>query len=348
VQFRLRTLFLAFVVLWSAMAAVGRGGIAVFAVEFVAAILVSRITTAKQALDLCFVLFILIFLLPIGIALLWPACGAARECARRMKCTNNLKQISLALYNYGKANGCYPPAYAADKNGRPMHSWRVLILPYAEGYDSLYKQYNFNEPWDGPNNKKLLASCPSFYVCPHNLGTSQGSCTSYVAVVGADAAWAGPRPRKINHMPMSSTVMLIEVIDAGIPWTQPKDLLLNDLSTPNVTPVPFCRYAYPESYFYHTSASKTNVGFADGSAQTWPAGFLASSLFPKALRIGGSDEIMQSDIAKFSWEPVRIHIHWANCVTFGMALAVWIGSTALLLFLAVRSRKRDKGSGIGD
>ena len=48
---------------------------------------------------------------------------------------NNLRKSRLALHNYHQANGCFPPAYIADKNGKPMHSWRVLILPYME-YDS--------------------------------------------------------------------------------------------------------------------------------------------------------------------------------------------------------------------
>ncbi len=45
---------------------------------------------------------------------------------------NNLKQISLALLNYENRYGTFPPAYVADKNGRPMHSSRVLILPCLE------------------------------------------------------------------------------------------------------------------------------------------------------------------------------------------------------------------------
>jgi hypothetical protein len=337
VQFRLRTMLLLFVVLWSAMAAFGLWGIAVFAIEVATAILISSITTAKQALKLCFVLFIFVILLPFLVALLLPACGAARENASHMKCIYNLKQISIALYNYHQANGCYPPAYIADNNGRPKHSWRVLILPYLD-YKDLYKQYNFNEPWDGPNNTKLFALCPSLYVCPHSLGMAQGSCTSYVAVVGADAAWAGSQPRKMTEMPPSSTVMFVEIIDAGIPWTQPKDLLIDDLSTPNATPVLFCRYAYADGYFYHKSSSKTNVALVDGSVHTWPAGFLKSSIFPKAFRIGGLAAVQQSDIERFSYDPFRIHIHWANCI----ALAVWLGSTGLLMLTAVRSRRKGK------
>src|SRR5204863_151662 len=80
----------------------------------------------------------------------------AHEAARRSNCKGELKQIGLALLNYREVYGCFPPAFIADESGRPMHSWRVLILPYID-HVSLYYEYRFDEPWDGPNNRKLSA-----------------------------------------------------------------------------------------------------------------------------------------------------------------------------------------------
>src|SRR5271168_5107175 len=51
---------------------------------------------------------------------------------RRTECKNHLKQLALAMHNYHDQYGSFPPAYIADKNGRPMHSWRVLLLPFLE------------------------------------------------------------------------------------------------------------------------------------------------------------------------------------------------------------------------
>ena len=83
----------------------------------------------------------------------------------------NLKEIQLALLNYESAKGSLPPAYIADATAKPMHSWRVLILPYL-GEMALYNKYNFNEPWNGPNNSKLAAQVPDvFRCCP-----SEGKC----------------------------------------------------------------------------------------------------------------------------------------------------------------------------
>src|SRR5262249_42952585 len=79
--------------------------------------------------------------------------------ARRSQCKNNLKQIGLAMFNYHDAYGCFPPAYIADADGRPMHSWRVLLLPFLDEA-ARYRKYRFDEPWDGPNNSELATSVP--------------------------------------------------------------------------------------------------------------------------------------------------------------------------------------------
>src|SRR5207248_2869881 len=78
----------------------------------------------------------------------------AREEARASQCLC-IKQIGLALLNYHDTYGSFPPAYVADATGKPIHSWRVLILPFME-QSSLYNAYSMAEPWDGPNNRKLL------------------------------------------------------------------------------------------------------------------------------------------------------------------------------------------------
>ena len=199
-QFRLSTLFLLFVVLWSSLAVFGGGGIVVFIIVVLTAVSIVRP-----------VYFLVLFGFLLLLGLLLPAISCAREAARRCACTNNIRQIALALLNYRQANGCFPPAYIVDKNGRPAHSWRVLILPYLEG-QTLYQQYNFNEPWDGPNNKKLLAGRPPMcFVCPSdgNIRISGTACTSYAAVVGADAAWPGKTSGKPTGDP-SQTILLVE------------------------------------------------------------------------------------------------------------------------------------------
>jgi hypothetical protein len=99
-------------------------------------------------------LLVLICCCGVLLGLLLPAVQSARETARRMQCANNLKQISLAMLSYEQQYHSLPPAFVADKNGRPMHSWRVLLLPYLD-CKPLYDAYHFDEPWDGPHNRAL-------------------------------------------------------------------------------------------------------------------------------------------------------------------------------------------------
>ena len=49
------------------------------------------------------------------------------------------------MQSYHQKHGCFPPAYIADENGKPKHSWRVLILPFM-GYGQLYSQYGSTSP----------------------------------------------------------------------------------------------------------------------------------------------------------------------------------------------------------
>ncbi len=77
---------------------------------------------------------------------------------------HNIRDLSMALHYYHAQHGSFPPAYIADENGNPMHSWRVLILPYIEERD-LYDQYDFDEPWDGPNNSLLHDKVVDLFNC---------------------------------------------------------------------------------------------------------------------------------------------------------------------------------------
>src|SRR5437588_6801844 len=102
------------------------------------------------------------------VALLLPAVQAAREAARRAQCTNNLKQIGLAMHNYHSSNNCFPPAFTTDRDGKPLLSWRVLLLPYLE-CSSLYANFHLDEPWDSPHNRPLVNQMPSVFACPSDL-----------------------------------------------------------------------------------------------------------------------------------------------------------------------------------
>lgn len=163
----------------------------------------------------------------VAVALSVPIVRHLRHGANRASCLGlRIGMIAFACQNYESVHGRFPPAFIADEHDVPMHSWRVLILPYLghEGL-SLYKRYNFSEPWNGPNNRLLAKDMPDVYRCPAR-GGSRGVTTSYVAVVGPRTAWPGTRGRASYEITdaMSSTLLIVEVADSNIHWMEPRDM----------------------------------------------------------------------------------------------------------------------------
>ncbi|MBO0698769.1 MAG: DUF1559 domain-containing protein, partial [Zavarzinella sp.] len=101
---------------------------------------------------------------PLCIGLLLPAVQKVREAANRQVSHNNLAQIGLAMHGYDITRGELPHN-SFDPDGKPLLSWRVHILPYI-GENGLYQQFKLDEPWDGPNNIKLLNQMPNVYADP--------------------------------------------------------------------------------------------------------------------------------------------------------------------------------------
>ena len=165
-------------------------------------------------------------------ALMLPAVQAAREAARRAQCMNNLKQISIALQNYHDTYNEFPPQYFADENGKPMHSWRVLILPFMQE-QALYDQYDFSEPWDGPHNSQLAARMPQAFRCPSDPATATGgTITSYVGVSGPGTMFNGPNSTRFSAITdgTSNTLMVVEFAGGGVHWMEPRDLDASQLT----------------------------------------------------------------------------------------------------------------------
>ena len=160
------------------------------------------------------------------LSLLMPTIQDNRVAPARVWCMNNMKQLAIALHNYHDTYDSFPPAYIADPTGKPMHSWRVLLLPQLEE-QALYNQYDFDEPWDGPNNSKLAASMPDVFACPGYKHQHQGHnySTSYVAITGRNSIWNGEKTTTfadITDKP-SNTLLLTECDEQLIPWMKPSD-----------------------------------------------------------------------------------------------------------------------------
>lgn len=277
---------------------------------------------------------IVLLVLLCGCCLLLPAFQAARESARRATCINNLKQLTLALHNYRDAHGCFPPAYIADADGKPMHSWRVLILPYME-QQALYVKYDFSEPWDGPNNRKLAGVSVSAYVCPSSKNSAiSAPKTDYVAVVGPSTMWVKDKAITLGEISDGAgyTIMLVEIANSDINWMEPRDLSFEEalrginpksgvgISSPHV---------WDNGYFYHDTAL-ANAAFADGTVHSLPEGLSAEML--EALLTVNGGEVVDEEMYDLYGLPARLNR--TNC----FALAALVVSVILLL---VRPRGRE-------
>jgi prepilin-type processing-associated H-X9-DG protein len=164
---------------------------------------------------------------------------------------NNMKQIGMAMINYADANGNYPPA-AIEKDGKPLLSWRVAILPYVE-QDALYRQFHLDEPWDSPHNLKLAKILPAVFQSPDSPGEGK---TRVMLFTGKGAAFDGGKKIRMAdiHDGTSGTILCVEAgPDKAVPWTKPEDLPFNPEK--------------PLAALGKVSAKGFNVAFFDGHVE---------------------------------------------------------------------------------
>ncbi len=157
------------------------------------------------------------------VLLMLPALRIAPEAGRRAHCTNNMKQITLGLLNYQSRYQAFPPAYTVDENGKPLHSWRTLLLPYIE-QTPLYERIDLTKPWNDPANANVFETPVAVYTCPTSRLVR--GYTTYLAVVGQDVCLLPTESRKLSDITddHAKTLMVIEVDkEHSVPWMAPTD-----------------------------------------------------------------------------------------------------------------------------
>jgi type II secretory pathway pseudopilin PulG len=168
-------------------------------------------------------LLVVVGVIVLLIALLLPTVRSAGPAARRSMCSNNLKHIGLALHTYTDTYGSLPPAYTVDAAGNRLHSWRTLILPFAE-QQLLYDKIDLTKPWDDPANQAAREAPIGVYQCP-SAALPQGS-TTYLAIVTPASAMPGATPLALADIAdgTGQTLLVFEVnAQHAVHWMDPTD-----------------------------------------------------------------------------------------------------------------------------
>lgn len=197
---------------------------------------------------------------PILVGLLLPAVARVKPATPKTMAQNNLKQLVLAMHSYaGCHEGRFPPAAVYSKDGRPLLSWRVLLLPFLEE-DTLYRKFKLDEPWDSPHNLALLSPMPSIFHIPTEEETSEVDvatgetrtvCQVFTGKGTAFETRDGPHFRNDFPNGTSNTILIVHAGKA-VPWTKPEDLIYED-----GMPLPPLGGVFPDG---------VHVGMADGTA----------------------------------------------------------------------------------
>ena len=120
-----------------------------------------------------------------------------------------------------------------------MHSWRVLFLPFID-QAPLYRSYRFDEPWDGPNNRKLADKALAVYNCPSDDHGGTGSPSDNDELRRHRRSRDGmARERHVAVSDISdgaaNTLLVVEIANSGIHWMEPRDLHLVQMA-PTINP----------------------------------------------------------------------------------------------------------------
>jgi hypothetical protein len=209
----------------------------------------------------------------------------------RGRTINNLKFMGLALHNFASVNGGRLPAAAIRNDGKPLLSWRVVILPYLEQF-RLYEKFRLDEPWDSPHNLALLNDTPDVYAPVIGRDRTPHS-TYYQAIVGPGALFNGEEgARIVDSMYVASPTLMIVEGARPVPWTKPEDVVY---AADKALPMLGGQFA-----------DGTYVSFADGSAR-----FLSRNIAPETIRalvMRGRDQAVSFD----NLGPWNRHREWTR------------------------------------
>jgi len=171
-----------------------------------------------------------------AVAVVWPMV-VRREHGKKIKsCSANMARIGMALMQYHQDYGAYPPPYIRDAKGKPLLSWRVLLLPYlGDGGQKVYASLDRTKAWNHPRNRSITSKPFALFTCP--LG--QPGKTNHMAITGRGTVFDPTRKTSKTNVKdgLARTICIVEVASSPIGWAEPVDLDINRISFKvNATP----------------------------------------------------------------------------------------------------------------
>lgn len=227
-QFSLSTIFLVFFFVAASLASFGVSGVMIAMIWGIAIIGFNKV--AHKSVGLIYLVIIIGFGIWVTPYLSQKSTQII-EAAHRGTCHNNLSKIGSALLNYEKIHGHFPPVIRYDKNGKPLYSWMVEILPQL-GYQEIFDRLHQEEPWNSPHNVRIIGGLriPEFF-CPSAIHNENDLSSNYVAIIGSGTIWREKEPLKIQDLSNAPacTVMVTECVNSGKHWAEPYRLTTEEV-----------------------------------------------------------------------------------------------------------------------
>ncbi len=266
-RFRLRTILWAFAVYASAASVFGPIRAALLAPVVVGFWAVRLEGVSNKASDV-----IKVFV-PVSLVLfiLVPAVFSAREAAGESVCFSRLKGIVIAVLDYKNRTGALPPSHTVDEQGKPLASWRALILP-SIGEQALANVIRYNEPWESPYNKPFTDTVIGNYRCWSDANDMIPHSTSYFAISDDRTLWSRAAGKMLSSVtdPLESTILVIEASGKNAPWAKPEDLTFDEAVDLLCGDSPYYMgsgHWHDHGFFYRPS-KVLHVGFANGNCRS--------------------------------------------------------------------------------
>lgn len=166
------------------------------------------------------VTFAVAALVAIAVVMLLPMFARSRVIGQQYQCKQNLDRLMTAMHAYNDDHGHFPPAFTTDEDGRRLHSWRTLLLPYLD-QKSLYQSIDLRKPWDDPANALARGVTLKVFVCP--AAELEPGLTTYKGLVGPTAFFPDDgSTRTTDNMVTSKTLAIVEVSpERAVHWMDP-------------------------------------------------------------------------------------------------------------------------------